>query len=126
MKSNPLNRIRLFLASVLVMARAISSDMVAAHPALGPVEGALTILIVGVLFAIGPFVFGSLQIGLNTDGLPAAAKKSFGNVFVQIYNAWGILPVALVVLALVVIISIVFLLVPRRAGGGGMGGGEAV
>jgi len=88
--------------------------------ALGPVEGALTILIVGVLLAVGPFVFGNLQLGLNTSGLPVAAQTSVGNVFTQIYNSWGILPIVLVVLALVVIISAVFLLVPRRGGGGAM------
>jgi uncharacterized BrkB/YihY/UPF0761 family membrane protein len=91
---------------------------------LGPVEGALTILIVGVLLSVGPFVFGNLQLGLNTSGLPAAAATSVYNVFTQIYNAWGILPIVLVVLALVVIISAVFLLVPRRAAAAA--GGEAV
>lgn len=124
MKNSISERIAAYYATVLLLAKSMAADIVTAHPALGPVEGALTILIVGVLFAMGPFVFGSLQNGLNTNDLPTAAKKSVGNVFNQIYNAWGILPIAMVVLALVVIISIVFLLVPRRAAGGY--GGEAV
>ena len=88
---------------------------------LGPVEGVLTIVIVGALLAVAPFVIGALQNGLNTSGLPAAADVSIGNVFTQIYNALGILPLVLVILALVIILSAIFLLVPRR---GGMG--EAV
>jgi uncharacterized BrkB/YihY/UPF0761 family membrane protein len=101
----------------------ISRKKLRVRRALGPVEGALTILIVGIFLAVGPFVFGFLQNGLNTNNLPAAAAASVGNTFTQIYSAWGILPIVLVVLALVVIISAVFLLVPRR---GGAMGGEAV
>jgi hypothetical protein len=83
---------------------------------LGPIEGTLTIVVVGTLSAVSPFVVGSLQNGLNTSGLPSAAKVSIGNIFQQIYNALGIVPLVLVILALVVILSAVFLLVPRRSG----------
>lgn len=92
--------------------------------ALGPVEGVLTIVIVGALLAVAPFVIGALQNGLNTSGLPGAADNSIGNVFTQIYNSLGILPLVLIILALVVILSAIFLLVPRR--GGAAVGGEAV
>lgn len=83
---------------------------------MGPVEGVLTIVIVGALLAVAPFVIGSLQNGLNTSGLPSAAQTSIGNVFTQIYNALGIVPLVLVILALVIILSAIFLLVPRRGG----------
>jgi hypothetical protein len=85
--------------------------------ALGPVEGILTIVIVGALLAIAPFVIGSLQNGLNTSGLPGASQVAIGNIFNQIYNALGIVPLVLIILALVVILSAIFLLVPRRGGG---------
>jgi|GEM_PF-1497329 hypothetical protein len=91
----------------------------ASHAGLGPVEGVLTIVIVGALLAVSPFVIGSLQDGLNTSGLPAAAQTSIGNIFTQIYNALGIVPLVLVILALVIILSAIFLLVPHRAVGGG-------
>ena len=65
--------------------------------------------------AVAPFVIGALQNGLNTSGLPAAADVSIGNVFTQIYNALGILPLVLVILALVIILSAIFLLVPDAA-----------
>lgn len=94
--------------------------------ALGPVEGVLTIVIVGALLAVSPFVIGSLQNGLNTSGLPSAAQTSIGNIFTQIYNALGIVPLVLVILALVIILSAIFLLVPRRGGGMVGGAGEAV
>lgn len=95
--------------------------------ALGPVEGVLTIVIVGALLAVAPFVIGSLQLGLNTSGLPTAAQVAIGNVFTQIYNALGIVPLVLIILALVIILSAIFLLVPRRGGGMvGGAGGEAV
>jgi hypothetical protein len=81
--------------------------------ALGPIEGILTIVIVGALLAVSPFVIGSLQNGLNTSGLPSGAQVSIGNIFQQIYNALGILPLVLIILALVVILSAIFLLVPR-------------
>jgi hypothetical protein len=93
-----------------------------ARRALGPVEGVLTIVIVGALLAVSPFVIGELQVGLNTSGLPSAAQTSIGNIFTQIYNALGIVPLVLVILALVVILSAIFLLVPRR--GGPMAGAE--
>lgn len=89
-----------------------------ARKALGPVEGVLTVVIVGALLAVAPFVIGALQNGLNTSGLPTAASTAIGNVFTQIYNALGILPLVLIILALVVILSAIFLLVPRRGGGG--------
>ena len=76
--------------------------------------------------AIAPFVIGELQNGLNTSGLPVAASVAIGNTFTQIYNALGILPLVLIILALVIILSAIFLLVPRRGGGMVQGGGEAV
>ena len=97
-----------------------------ARRALGPVEGIITIVIVGALLAIAPFVIGELQLGLNTSGLPTAAQNAVGTVFTQIYNALGILPLVLIIIALVIILSAVFLLVPRRGGGMVQGGGEAV
>lgn len=85
---------------------------------LGPVEGVLTIVIVGALLAVAPFVIGALQNGLNTSGLPASADVAIGNVFTQIYSALGIVPLVLIILALVIILSAIFLLVPRRSGMG--------
>lgn len=85
--------------------------------ALGPVEGILIILIVSAMLAVTPFIVGYLQLGLNTSGLPTQAQTSVGNIFTQIYNALGILPVVLIIIAIVVIISAIFLLVPNRRGG---------
>ncbi len=96
------------------LARAIKEK----RKALGPVEGVLTIVIVGALLAVAPFVIGALQNGLNTSGLPASADVAIGNVFTQIYSALGIVPLVLIILALVIILSAIFLLVPRRAGMG--------
>ena len=77
----------------------------------------MTIVLVGALLALAPFVIGSFQLGLNTSGLPTGAQVAIGNVFTDIYNALGILPLVLIIIALVIILSAIFLLVPRRGGG---------
>ena len=83
-------------------------------------------MLVGALLALAPFVIGSLQNGLNTSGMTTQAQTTIGNAFTEIYNALGIVPLVLIILALVIILSAIFLLVPRRAGGMVAGTGEAV
>lgn len=81
---------------------------------ISPVDATLTIVIVGALLAVAPFVMGLLQNGIKTGGLPSTAQTSISGVFTQIFNTFNILPLYVVIIALVGILSTMMLLFPRR------------
>lgn len=73
---------------------------------ISPVAAVITVFIVALVIVVIVYVMGTLQLNLNTSGLPADAQTAIGNTFTTTYSGIEILVISVLALSAVALISI--------------------
>ena len=72
------------------------------------VNTAVAVVIVAVALVIGLYVIGAIQNALPTSNLPAEAQNATTAVFAQVYSAYGLMPILIIVMVAAAIIGVIF------------------